>query len=246
MVCRLPTIDKSYSKSRTPFTPHRSFHTSVTQAIPPQGLCNCAALQAPFILNLIPGLISIPQNVIIISAHLSLVKMSASPPTIRPARLEDVPNILAFIKAAAAEQAPDAVVEATEASLSSMLHLSDTETTARCLAFPLLITSPDNTPAGLAVYLYTFSTWMASPGVCLEELYVLPEYRRMGYARLLIRAMAREAYKAGCSKMEWVCLEGNERALRFYESLGAKRMDDWVVLKVGRDGIMGLAEAEEQ
>ena len=172
----------------------------------------------------------------------------STPPTIRFARLKDIPTILSFIEAAAAEQAPDAVVEATEASLSSMLYLADnrTATTTPRFAYPLLITSPDNNaPVGVAIYLYTFSTWMARPGVCLEELYVLPEYRRMGYARLLIRAMAREAHKAGCSKMEWVCLEGNEKALRFYESLGAKRMKDWVVLKVGTDGIMKLAEGGE-
>jgi GNAT superfamily N-acetyltransferase len=168
----------------------------------------------------------------------------SSPPTIRFARLEDIPTILTFIKAAAAEQAPDAVVEATEASLSSTLYLSDTKTTTPCFAYPLLIDSPDNTPAGLAIYLYTFSTWMARPGVCLEELYVLPEYRRIGYAKLLIRAMAMEAHKAGCSKMEWVCLEGNEKALRFYKSLGAHRMNDWVVLKMGRDGIRELMEGE--
>jgi len=77
---------------------------------------------------------------------------------------------------------------------------------------PLLICSPEtNTPFGLAIYLYTYSTWMASPSVYLEELYVLPEYRRMGYAKLLIQAMAREAHKAGCSKMEWVCLEAMRR-----------------------------------
>lgn len=171
----------------------------------------------------------------------------SSPPAIRFACLDDIPTILSFIKAAAAEQAPDAVVEATGVSLSSTLYLSEpdsttTPTTAR-FAYPLLIASPDtNTPVGLVIYLYTYSTWMARPGVCLEELYVLPEYRRKGYARLLMQAMAREAYKAGCAKMEWVCLEGNEKALRFYESLGATRMDDWVVMKVKREGIRVLAE----
>ncbi|KAK0750506.1 acyl-CoA N-acyltransferase [Schizothecium vesticola] len=169
----------------------------------------------------------------------------SSSPTIRFARLEDMPTILTFIKAAAAEQAPDAVIEATEAALSSMLYLSDIRTATPRFAYPLLIHSPDNAPAGLAIYLYTLSTWMARPGVCLEELYVLPEYRRMGYAKLLIQAMAREAYKAGCSKMEWVCLKGNEKALQFYKSLGANRMNDWVVLKVGRDGIKELAEGGE-
>jgi len=53
--------------------------------------------------------------------------------------------------------------------------------------------------------------------------------------------MAREAKKAGCARMEWVCLEGNEKALRFYESVGARRMSGWVVLRVGGEGIGELA-----
>lgn len=168
----------------------------------------------------------------------------STPATIHFARLGDIPVILAFIKAAAAEQAPDATVEATEGSLASTLYLSDVTTTNPSrFAYTLLITPNDsNTPVGLAIYLYTYSTWMARPGVCLEELYILPEYRRKGYAKLLIQAMAKEAHESGCAKMEWVCLEGNKKALKFYESLGAKRMDDWVVLKVGKEGIIGLAE----
>ncbi|KAK0634191.1 acyl-CoA N-acyltransferase, partial [Immersiella caudata] len=148
----------------------------------------------------------------------------------------------------AAEQAPGAVIEATESSLAKTLYLSDdTEHDPKTprFAYPLLLCSPDTqAPVGLAIYLYTYSTWMASPGVCLEELYVVPEFRRIGYAKLLIQAMAKEAHKAGCSKMEWVCLEGNEKALRFYENLGAKRMSDWVVLKMGREGIEVLTKEE--
>ncbi|KAK1749780.1 acyl-CoA N-acyltransferase, partial [Echria macrotheca] len=168
-----------------------------------------------------------------------------STPTIRRAVLDDIPTILSLIRAAAAEQAPNAIVEATEASLAATLHLSNPTSelgsapTPR-FAYPFLIISPEGSTAGLAIYLYNFSTWMARPGICLEELYVLPEYRRMGYARHLIHAIAEEAQKAGCSKMEWVCLRGNENALRFYESLGAKQMENWVVLKVGREGIQEL------
>ena len=103
-------------------------------------------------------------------------------PTIRPAGPEDIPSILSFIKAAAFEQAPDSVVEATAESLLSTLHLASgpdsTEPAARerRFAYPLLVLSPSGTPAGLAIFLYTFSTWAARPGICLEELYVLPEY----------------------------------------------------------------------
>jgi hypothetical protein len=99
-------------------------------------------------------------------------------PTIRPARLKDIPTMLALIKAAAAEQSPSATIKATEASLTSTLtstlyltphphpHLNSSTTGPR-FAHPLLLISPDDnhTPASLAIYLYTYSTWMARPGV---------------------------------------------------------------------------------
>ena len=58
--------------------------------------------------------------------------------------------------------------------------------------------------------------------------------------------MATEAREAGCVKMEWLCLAGNEKALRLYGSLGAKRMEDWAVLKVDRVGIRALCEEESE
>ena len=123
------------------------------------------------------------------------------------------------------------------------LHFSDaTGLETNRFAWPLLIFSPNDEPAGLLIYFYNYSTWASAPGVCLEELYVVPEYRRHGYARMLIEAMACAAKAAGCVKMDWVCLLGNEKALRFYEKLGAKRMEDWAVLKVDEASIARLAD----
>ncbi|KAH8890096.1 acyl-CoA N-acyltransferase [Thozetella sp. PMI_491] len=172
--------------------------------------------------------------------------------TICLAKLEDVPTIYSFIQAAAAEQVPGAIIAATEASLAATLHfepsLPETAATSpsvsqRRYAWPLLIKDPDGMVVGLAIYFYNYSTWAAAPGLCLEEFYVLPEYRRKGYGRLLIEGIAKEAHKAGCVKMEWVCLKNNERALRFYDKLGAKLMDDWLVLKVAEKDIGKLATA---
>lgn len=72
----------------------------------------------------------------------------------------------------------------------------------------------------------------------------MPEHRRDGYARILIEAMASAAEKAGCIKMDWVCLADNEKALKFYEKIGARKMEDWVVLKVGREGIRDLSNRQ--
>ncbi|KAI5459628.1 acyl-CoA N-acyltransferase [Mariannaea sp. PMI_226] len=173
----------------------------------------------------------------------------SSSPSIRYARLEDVPLILRFIKDAAEEQAPGAVVAATEERLTKTLHFEppsgDLVPSTR-FAWALLIYSPDGEAAGLLIYFHNYSTWTAAPGVCLEELYVVSKYRRHGYARLLVEAMASAAQAAGCAKMDWVCLQGNQRALRFYEKLGARRMEDWAVLKVDQAGIGRLAAGEKQ
>ncbi|KAK5637705.1 hypothetical protein RRF57_013420 [Xylaria bambusicola] len=181
--------------------------------------------------------------------HHSLVM--ASEPLIRFAEFQDVPTILSFIKAGAIEQHPGACVEATEAALIKTLHFnrapsdpiagSDVEQSPQ-FAWALLIVAPNREIAGLAIYFYNYSTWRAAPGVCLEELYVVPQYRSKGYAQLLIKAMAREAAKMGCVKMEWVCLKDNERALRFYQKIGARVMGDWVVLRVDKSGIEDLQE----
>lgn len=162
----------------------------------------------------------------------------------------DVSLILRFIREAAEEQAPGAKVAATEDSLAKTLHFgppseSRAETGTR-FAWVLLIFSPDEQPAGLLIYYHNYSTWMAAPGVCLEELYVVPEYRRLGYAQILIETMASAAEAAGCIKMDWVCLLDNKRALKFYEKLEAKRMEDWVVLKVDKAGTEKLAASGKQ
>ncbi|KAL7950543.1 acyl-CoA N-acyltransferase [Trichoderma barbatum] len=172
------------------------------------------------------------------------------PPLVRYARLEDVSLILHFIQAAAEDQAPGTKIAATEDSLAKTLHFgppseSMTPTSTR-FAWTLLIFSPDAQPAGLLIYFHNYSTWMAAPGVCLEELYVVPEYRRHGYARILVETMASAAEAAGCVKMDWVCLLNNEKALRFYDKLEAKRMEDWAVLKVDKAGIKKLAASGKQ
>lgn len=156
----------------------------------------------------------------------------------------DVPLILQLIKAGAQDQAPGSTVPATKDQLIKTLNfepaLNESTPTPR-VAYPLLMFSPDEKPAGLLIYFFNYSTWLAAPGVCLEELYVAPEYRGSGYARMLIEAMAAAAEAAGCAKMEWACLLDNERALKFYDKLGAKRMVDWTTLKVDQRGIEKLA-----
>ena len=160
--------------------------------------------------------------------------------------------MLSFIHAAAAEQDPEAKIEATEDKLRSTLHLEDDGavagkagggTSAARFAYALVIVAPEGEVAGHAIYTYNYSAWRAMGGFYLDELYVARAYRRRGYGRLLIGALAAEARRAGCGKLEWNCYRDNERALRFYDSLGAKRKDSWVVLQVIGEPFDKLAAA---
>lgn len=102
--------------------------------------------------------------------------------------------------------------------------------------------------AGMALYFTNYSTWLACPGIYLEDLYVRPAYRRRGYATLLFKALAEEVSRIsdGKGRLEWSCLRWNEGALKFYEWLGGKRMEDWVTIRVEGEGLNRLKSVDEK
>lgn len=93
----------------------------------------------------------------------------------------------------------------------------------------------------MATYFLTFVAWTGKRGICLEDLYVKPEFRARGYARLLVKEIAKRAEELGCARVEWFCFKGNERALRFYHGLGARDMDSMISLRLDGEGLRGLA-----
>ena len=95
-----------------------------------------------------------------------------------------------------------------------------------------LLARVDGAPAGYAIYYSTFSSFTGRAGVWLDDLYVLPQFRKRGLGRRLIGAVAQIAAERGCGRFEWIALDWNERALEFYRGLGAQTLDDWVLLRV--------------
>ena len=93
----------------------------------------------------------------------------------------------------------------------------------------VLIAEWNGEPAGFALYFFNFSTFVGRPGLYLEDLFVRPELRSHGIGRGLLRALARIARERNCGRMEWAVLDWNEPALRFYQSLGARQMKEWIV-----------------
>ena len=84
-------------------------------------------------------------------------------------------------------------------------------------------------PAGFALYFFNFSTFVGRKGLYLEDLFVRPAMRKHGIGRALLRALARIARDEKCGRMEWAVLDWDEPALRFYKSLDARPMTEWIV-----------------
>ena len=147
--------------------------------------------------------------------------------TIRSATSNDIPLILRFIRALAEYERLEAEVEATEAKLGATLFPPAGTPPAECqLAFV------GESPVGFAIFFTTYSTFLAKPGLYLEDLFVLPEHRGRGVGKALLLGLAKLANERGCGRMEWTVLDWNEPAIAFYESIGARRMLEWQICRL--------------
>lgn len=153
-------------------------------------------------------------------------------PTIRAATVDDVPLLLAFIRGLADYEKLLPEVEATEEKLRTTLFPADRPPVAYAVIAFATGASSEVVPVGFALYFYNYSTFLARPGLYLEDLFVLPEFRGRGYGKALLLHLAREANRQGCGRMEWAVLDWNQSAITFYESLGARRMREWQVCRL--------------
>lgn len=93
----------------------------------------------------------------------------------------------------------------------------------------------------MSLYFYNYSTWRARPGIYLEDLYVRPSERKKGYGKRLLVELAKEVVAMDGGRLEWSVLKWNEPSIRFYESIGAKPMNEWVGMRVDGDALPKLA-----
>ncbi|TEY73593.1 hypothetical protein BOTCAL_0076g00250 [Botryotinia calthae] len=193
---------------------------------------------------------------------------------IRHARREDIPGILTLIHELAAYEHESASVLATPSSLSKTIAfapsplISPSNTTpstgdsisptrpARCLLlFPPSSPSSSSSssspqtpePIGMALYFYNYSTWRASAGIYLEDLYVRDSERGKGYGSRLLSILAKEVVDMEGGRLEWSVLKWNEPSIKFYEgkSVGAKAMDGWQTMRVDGEALVKLAGRAE-
>ena len=155
--------------------------------------------------------------------------------TIRKAEIKDVPTILNFIKSLAKYEKLLDQVTATEDLLKESLFGKNA--TAECsIGF-----SEDN-PVAFAVYFHNFSTFLGKPGLYLEDLFVLPEFRNNGYGKEMFAYLAKLAVERNCGRFEWAVLDWNKPALEFYKKLGAERLDEWVIHRLSGDTLKKLID----
>jgi GNAT superfamily N-acetyltransferase len=148
--------------------------------------------------------------------------------TIEPAIPADTPVILGMIHELAEYEELGHEVQATETDLRRTLF------GGRPYA-EVLIARCGGEDVGFALFFHNYSTFLAAPGLYLEDLFVRPQWRGRGFGRALLAHLAGLARERRCGRMEWWVLDWNESAIRFYESLGAEAMGDWTVYRLTRD-----------
>jgi GNAT superfamily N-acetyltransferase len=153
---------------------------------------------------------------------------------IREATESDVPLILQFIRDLAEYEKLLHVVMATEEHLRSTLF-GDSPFAE------VLIGEEDGAAAGFALFFHNYSTFLAQPGIYLEDLFVKPEYRGRGYGKALLARLAQIARERNCGRVEWAVLDWNEPSINFYKSLGARVMDEWHTFRLTGEALEKLA-----
>ena len=154
--------------------------------------------------------------------------------TIRPAKETEAGLILEFIKKLAAyEKCSDEVV-ADEATIYNSIFVEK--------AAEVLFAEEDGVVIGFALFFHNFSTFVGRKGLYLEDLFIIPEKRGLGYGKAILKYLANIAVERNCGRMEWICLDWNAPSLAFYRSIGAIPMDEWTVQRMHEDVVKSFAK----
>ncbi len=161
---------------------------------------------------------------------------SAPPPAfiLRPAELRDVAPIVQMIRELAVFEKLEHLVQATPEKLRP--HLFGEKPAAEAI-----VAEADGKAIAFALFFTNFSTFLARPGLYLEDLYVQPAYRGKGVGEAMLTRLAGTAAERGCGRFEWSVLDWNENAIRFYERMGATVMPDWRICRITGDALQAFA-----
>jgi GNAT superfamily N-acetyltransferase len=164
------------------------------------------------------------------------MKTDSSTVTVRKATREDAQAILTLVDALAAYEKldpPDA--KAKERLIRDM--------SGERPRFEAYLAELDGGAIGYAFVFETYSSFLALPTLYLEDLFVLPEYRKKKTGYALFTTMVREAHTRGCGRMEWTVLDWNQLAIDFYKKLGATHMKEWQLYRLARKDMKRIIDA---
>lgn len=153
---------------------------------------------------------------------------------LRPATRADLATILGLIESLAEYEKLRHECVATTEGLDR--HLFGEHPKAE-----VVLAEWDGAVVGFALFFHTFSTFLAKPGIYLEDLFVNPEHRGHGIGKALLVHLARLAQLRDCGRVEWSVLNWNTPSIEFYERLGARRMDEWSVYRLTGEALEKLA-----
>lgn len=153
---------------------------------------------------------------------------------IKKATIDDANILLDFIKQLAIYEKMLDEVSATEDLVKENIFGESSNVEA-------LIGYYKNNPVCIAIYFFNYSTFKGKPGLYLEDLFVLPEMRGKGFGKKMLSHLASIAEAKGCARFEWAVLDWNEPAIKFYESIGAELMKEWIITRLDEDGIRRLS-----
>ena len=155
---------------------------------------------------------------------------------IRSAARDDVTQLLRLIHELAKYERLEHMATGTPGMLEAALFGARPSSEA-------LIVEREGRAVGFAIFFTTFSTFLCKPGLYLEDLFVEPEHRGIGIGKAVLGRLAALAAERGCGRLEWRVLDWNEPSIRFYESLGAKLLPEWVLVRMTQPEFAALAAA---
>ena len=161
---------------------------------------------------------------------------------LRPAEPRDVPAIVGLIRELAEFEHLAHLMRATPETLAP--HLFGAKPVAESVVAEAPGTDGQLRVVGFALFFTNFSTFLAQPGLYLEDLYVQPACRGAGIGKALLSHLGALAVQRGMGRFEWSVLDWNENAIRFYEKMGATVMPDWRICRVTGDALAAFAPSE--
>jgi len=161
---------------------------------------------------------------------------AAAPFDVRRAEPSDVPAIVGLIGQLAEFESLTHLLQVTPEKLGP--HLFGEKPVAEAL-----VAEAGGSVVAFALFFTNFSTFLARPGIYLEDLFVEPDRRGQGIGGALLKRLAQLAAERGCGRFEWSVLDWNSHAIRFYERMGATVMPDWRICRIAGDALAAFAPA---